>query len=143
MQYDEFRLGIELQVADKRREQIESLKKIIELSPDQKEQPSLLFRLADLYWEESRYYFFEASRKDDDLIRALAAKDKAAEAQARAQKEQLSTQRDVYAKKAIDTYTEIVQRYKDYERTDEVLYFLGTTYGDGRGAARRWWPTSA
>src|SRR5450631_2690132 len=76
LQYDEFRLGIELQVADKRREQIESLKKIIELSPDQKEQPSLLFRLADLYWEESRYYFFEAARKDDDLIRALAAKDK-------------------------------------------------------------------
>jgi cellulose synthase operon protein C len=125
LQYDEFRLGIELQVADKRREQIESLKKIIELSPDQKEQPSLLFRLADLYWEESRYYFFEASRKDDDLIRALSAKDKAAEAQARAQKDQLTTQRDVYAKKAIDTYTEIVQRYKDFERTDEVLYFLG------------------
>jgi cellulose synthase operon protein C len=125
MQYDEFRLGIELQVADKRREQIESLKKIIELSPDQKEQPSLLFRLADLYWEESRYYFFEAARKDDDLIRALAAHDKAAEAQARAQKEQLTGQRDVYAKKAIDTYTEIVQRYKDFERTDEVLYFLG------------------
>jgi cellulose synthase operon protein C len=125
LQYDEFRLGIELQVADKRREQIASLKKIIELSPDQKEQPSLLFRLADLYWEESRYYFFEASRKDDDLIRALAAKDKAAEAQARAQKDQLSTQRDLYAQKAIDTYTEIVQRYKDFERTDEVLYFLG------------------
>jgi tetratricopeptide (TPR) repeat protein len=125
LQYDEFRLGIELQVADKRREQIESLKKIIELSPDQKEQPSLLFRLADLYWEESRYFFFEASRKDDDLIRALAAKNSAAEAQARAQKEQLSGQRDVYAKKAIDTYTEIVQRYKDFERTDEVLYFLG------------------
>ncbi len=125
MQYDEFRLGIELQVADKRREQIESLKKIIELSPDPKEQPSLLFRLADLYWEESRYYFFEASRKDDDLIRALQAKDKTAEAQARAQKEQLGTQRDLYANKAIDTYTEIVQRYKDFERTDEVLYYLG------------------
>ena len=90
LQYDQFRLGIELQVADKRREQIESLKKIIELSADQKEQPSLLFRLAELYWEESRYYFFEANRKDDDFIRALAAKDKAAEAKARAQKEQLS-----------------------------------------------------
>jgi cellulose synthase operon protein C len=125
LQYDEFRLGIELQVADKRREQIESLRKIIELSPDQKEQPSLLFRLADLYWEESRYYFFEASRKDDDLIRALQAKDSAAEARARAEKDQLNGQRDVYAKKAIDTYTEIVQRYKDFERTDEVLYFLG------------------
>jgi len=125
LQYDQFRLGIELQVADKRREQIESLKKIIQLSPDQKEQPGLLFRLADLYWEESRYYFFEASRKDDDLIRALAAKDAAAEAQARKQKDQLMGQRDVYAKLAIDTYTEIVQRYKDFERTDEVLYFLG------------------
>jgi cellulose synthase operon protein C len=125
LQYDQFRLGIELQVADKRREQIESLKKIIQLSPDQREQPSLLFRLADLYWEESRYYFFEGSRKDDDLIRALASKDAAAEAQARAQRDQLMGQRDVYAKMAIDTYTEIVQRYKDFERTDEVLYFLG------------------
>ena len=125
LQYDQFRLGIELQVADKRREQLESLKKIIQLSPDQKEQPSLLFRLADLYWEESRYYFFEASRKDDDLIRALAAKDATAEANARRGKDQLMSQRDIYAKQAIDTYTEIVQRYKDFERTDEVLYFLG------------------
>ncbi|HXX30763.1 MAG TPA: tetratricopeptide repeat protein [Myxococcaceae bacterium] len=125
LQYDQFRLGIELQVADKRREQIESLKKIIQLSPDQKEQPSLLFRLADLYWEESRYYFFEGSRKDDDLIRALAAKDASAEAQARQQRDALMAQRDVYAKLAIETYTEIVQRYKDFERTDEVLYFLG------------------
>ena len=25
----------------------------------------------------------------------------------------------------MDQYTQIVQKYQDYERTDEVLYFLG------------------
>ena len=34
LQYDQFRLGVELQVASKRREQIASLKKIISLSAD-------------------------------------------------------------------------------------------------------------
>ena len=40
LQYDQFRLGVEVQVASKRREQIESLKKIIALSAGPEEPPT-------------------------------------------------------------------------------------------------------
>src|ERR1700687_3231845 len=124
-QYDQFRLGVELQVASKRREQIDSLSKIISLSPDPKEAPSLLFRLGELYWEESKFYFFEANRKDDDLINAMNRGDSAGQQRAKAEKEQLSAKSKELSQMAVEEYSEIVQKYKNYERTDEVLYFLG------------------
>jgi cellulose synthase operon protein C len=125
LQYDQFRLGVELQVASKRREQIQSLKKIIGLTPDPKEAPGLLFRLGELYWEESKFFFFEANRKDDDLINAMNRKDKAGQDRAKQEKEEVLAKSKEYNKLALDQYQEIVQRYKDYERMDEVLYFLG------------------
>lgn len=125
LKYDQFRLGLEIQVASKRREQIEDLKKIIELSPDKKEKPGLHFRLGELFWEESKYFFFEANRKDDDKIRAMNADDKAGVERAEAEKNELLGKSKEFATKAVNEYTTIVQQYKDFERTDEVLYFLG------------------
>ncbi len=126
LQYDQFSLGVEVQVASKRREQIDSLKKIISLSADPREQPSLLFRLGELYWEESKHYFFEANRKDDELIEALNRNDKAGQARAKAGKAELLTRSKQYGRLALDQYTKIVREYPDFERTDEVLFFLGT-----------------
>lgn len=125
LKYDQFRLGVEMQVAEKRREQIRDLQTIIKLNQDKKETPSLLFRLGELYWEESKYFDFEANRKDDDKIRALNADDKAGVANAEAEKAKLIEQARAYAGKAIEGYSRIVQEFKDFERTDEVLYFLG------------------
>ena len=91
LQYDQFRLGVEGQVASKRREQIEDLKRIIQLNggKDKEEMPKLLFRLGELYFEESRYQLFEANRKDDDYIRAMNAGDKASMERIKAEKEKL------------------------------------------------------
>ncbi len=125
LQYDQFRLGVELQVASKRHEQIESLTKIIGLSPDPKEAPSLLFRLGELYWEESKFYFFEANRKDDDLIIATNRGDAIGQERAKAEKEELLAKSKEYSQMAVEQYSTIIQKYKDYSRTDEVLYFLG------------------
>ncbi|MCE9668253.1 tetratricopeptide repeat protein [Myxococcus stipitatus] len=125
LQYDQFRLGVELQVASKRREQIASLKKIISLSPDPKEVPSLLFRLGEFYWEESKFYFFEANRKDDDLLRAMNANDAAGQQRAKAEKAELAGKQKEYGKLAVEQYTKIIQEHPTFERTDEVLFFLG------------------
>ncbi|MCI0572012.1 MAG: tetratricopeptide repeat protein [Myxococcaceae bacterium] len=125
LRYDRFRLGVEMQVAGKRREQIESLKKIIAYSTDVKETPKLLFRLGELYWEESKYFFFEANRKDDDLLDALNRGDKAAEAAARSGKQQLQQRQKQYVAMAMEQYKEIVQSHRNFERMDEVLFFLG------------------
>jgi tetratricopeptide (TPR) repeat protein len=124
LEYDQFQLGVERQINDKRHAQIDSLQRIIELSGDSKETPDLLFRLGELYFEESRDYFFQANRKDDDLIRGLASKDVALQQRAKKEKEALMVQRDANAKLAVNQYTQIVQKYRDYPRTDEVLFFL-------------------
>ena len=124
LEYDQFQLGVERQISDKRRSQIDSLQRIIELSGDSKETPDLLFRLGELYFEESRDYFFQANRKDDDLIRGLATKDVALQEKSKKEKTALMVQRDANAKLAVNQYTQIVQRYRDYPRTDEVLFFL-------------------
>jgi tetratricopeptide (TPR) repeat protein len=131
LQYDQFRLGVELQVASKRREQIESLTKIISLSPDQKEAPSLLFRLGELYWEESKFHFFEANRKDDELINAINRGDAVAQERIKAEKQELVAKSKEYSQMAVDQYSTIIQKYKDYSRTDEVLYFLGHNLMEG------------
>lgn len=125
LKYDQFRLGVELQVAAKRREQIIDLQKIISLNTDKKEQPSLLFRLGELYWEEAKYFDFEANRKIDDQVRAKDAGDEAGAATAVAEKANFEAQSKAYAQKAVEAYSKIVQEHKDFERTDEVLYFLG------------------
>jgi tetratricopeptide (TPR) repeat protein len=125
LQYDQFKLGVELQVASKRREQIASLQKIINLSADQTEQPSLLFRLGELYWEESKFFEFEANRKDDDLIKAMNRNDAAGQQRAKAEKAELLGKAKQYGKAAMEQYTKIVQEYPKFERSDEVLFFLG------------------
>ncbi len=124
LEYDQFQLGVERQINDKRHAQIDSLQRIIELSGDSKETPDLLFRLGELYFEESRDYFFQANRKDDDLIRGLTTKDVALQEKAKKEKTALMVQRDANAKLAVNQYTQIVQKYRDYPRTDEVLFFL-------------------
>src|SRR5262244_806660 len=124
LEYDQFQLGVERQINDKRHAQIDSLQRIIELSGDSKETPDLLFRLGELYFEESRDYFFQANRKDDDLIRGLATKDVALQEKSKKEKAALMVQRDANAKLAVNQYTQIVQKYRDYPRTDEVLFFL-------------------
>ncbi len=125
LQYDQFRLGVELQVAAKRASQIEDLKKIIEFNQDKKETPTLLFRLGELYWEESKYHFFEANRKDDEKIQAMNRNDKAAVERAESEKQGLLEKSKEFAMLAVDQYSKIVQEHKNFERTDEVLYFLG------------------
>ncbi|MBM4779495.1 MAG: tetratricopeptide repeat protein [Archangiaceae bacterium] len=130
LSYDTFRLDVELQVASKRREQIADLTKIIDLSNDKKEKPALLFCLGELYWEESKYFFFEANRKDDDKIKAMNSKDEAGIQRAEAEKAELMAQSKEFADQAVEKYYLIVQEYKEYERTDEVLYFLGLNLMD-------------
>jgi cellulose synthase operon protein C len=137
LQYDQFRLGVEIQVQSKRKSQIEDLEKIIKFDSTSKEMPKLLFRLGELYWEESKYHFFEANRQDDALINAMNRNDKAGQERAKAEKERILAISKDYSKKATDRYAEIVQKYKDFERTDEVLYFLGQNLmemGDERRA---------
>jgi tetratricopeptide (TPR) repeat protein len=130
LKFDQFSVQIQLQVASKRHEQIEYLQKIIQLGADDKEMPGLLFRLAELYWEESKYYFNESNRKDDEIFAAKDRKDEATVARLTGEKTALVTRSTKFQDEAIGRYREIVQKYPKFQRMDEVLYFLGHNLWD-------------
>ena len=70
LKYEQFRKKIEFKVAEKREEQITGIKRLLELGPDEREIPDLEFRLAELYYEKSRFYFFRAQEAEDQALRA-------------------------------------------------------------------------
>jgi len=126
LDFDTFRKQVEVQVSEKRREEIASLRRLIDLGGGSAEDtPQWYFRLAELLWEESQYFFFEANRKDDRLI-ALGTKGDPREIdRLMAEKKDLDRQADRHKEQAVALYKAIVARYPKYPRLDEVLYFLG------------------
>ena len=125
LEYETFRYRVEVAVSGKRREEIADLKKLISLGGAPAEMPSWLFRLGELYWEESQHYFFEANRRDDEIL-ALPRPAPAAEvARLTREKKDLEARSHAYQDEAVSQYKEIVQRYPKYQRIDEVLFFLG------------------
>jgi tetratricopeptide (TPR) repeat protein len=125
LEFETFRYRIELQVSGKRREEIGDLQKLIKLGGAPKEMPGWLFRLAELYWEESQHFFFEANRKDDELIRLGEKATQADRERLRREKKDQEERSRSYQTEAITQYKDIVKRYPKFERLDEVLFFLG------------------
>jgi tetratricopeptide (TPR) repeat protein len=125
LEFETFRYRVELQVSGKRREEIADLRKLIQLGGAPGEMPGWLFRLAELYWEESQYFFFEANRKDDELTRLGPKPDPAQAARIQAERKDLEGRSRSWQAEAVGQYKDIVKRYPKYQRLDEVLFFLG------------------
>ncbi|HYQ80954.1 MAG TPA: hypothetical protein VEP68_05600, partial [Anaeromyxobacteraceae bacterium] len=125
LEFETFRYRIELEVSGKRREEIADLQKLIRLGGAPREMPGWLFRLAELYWEESQYFFFEANRKDDELMRLGDKATQADRERIRREKKDLEERSRSFQAEAITQYKDIVRRFPKYERLDEVLFFLG------------------
>jgi tetratricopeptide (TPR) repeat protein len=123
LDFDTFRLKVEVQLSDKRREEIASLQKLIRLGGSAEELPGWYFRLAELLWEESQYFFFEAGRRDDRII-ALGRGNPGEVARLQAEKRDLEGQSLRFQDQALALYKAIVQKYPQYPRMDEVLFFL-------------------
>jgi TolA-binding protein len=126
LDFETFRKQVEVQVSEKRREEIASLRKLIDLgggSPQ--ETPGWYFRLAELLWEESQYFFFEANRRDDRLIALGTRGDPKEIDRLMAEKKELDRESLRHKDQAVALYKAIVAKYPKYPRLDEVLYFLG------------------
>jgi TolA-binding protein len=126
LDFETFRKKVEVQVSEKRREEISSLRRLIDLGGgSDKDTPQWYFRLAELLWEESQYFFFEANRRDDRLI-TLGTKGNPREIdRLMAEKKALDRESLRHKEQAVALYKAIVARYPKYPRLDEVLYFLG------------------
>ena len=125
LDFETFRKAVEVQVSDKRREEIISLRRLIDLGGGSAEEtPQWYFRLAELLGEESQYVFFEANRRDDRLI-ALGTKGNPREIdRLQAEKKAMERESTRHKEQAVALYKAIVAKYPKYPRLDEVLYFL-------------------
>ena len=125
LDFDTFRRGVEVDISQKRREEIVSLQKLIKLGGGSDEETaSWYFRLAELFWEESQYYFFEANRRDDRLIELGTRGDPKEIDRLMAEKKALEDEQKKLQAQSVALYKAIIQRYPSYPRLDEVLYFL-------------------
>ena len=125
LDFDTFRRGVEVDISGKRREEIQSLQKLIKLGGGSDEEtPQWYFRLAELLWEESQHYFFEANRRDDRLIELGTHGSPDEIDKLTAEKKSLEGEQNKLQSQAVALYKAIIQRYPKYPRLDEVLYFL-------------------
>ena len=84
------------------------------------------FRLAEMYFEEGRYYYFsemqEFQKKYDDCFNGIPQGcdvNKMSPDNTKSKK---------WQKNAIRLYDDILRNYPQYQRADEVLFYLGSAY---------------
>ncbi len=111
-------------VADKKRdEQIESAKKIIPKIEDGNPQKSeLLFQLAELYWDKSRYLYRREMLKFFDDQKAADEKKNRGEKVSEPKEDHRES--ELYRSETMRLYETILREYPSYERKDEVLFNL-------------------
>lgn len=125
LQYELFRKKVELQVEQKREEQIKGIQRLLDLGPKEKEIPDLKFRLAELFYEKSRFYFFRAQEADERLIQATSPGEKQS---LEAEKAAKMKESKGWVRRALDNYKEIREKFPKYERMPDVLFALGQSY---------------
>jgi cellulose synthase operon protein C len=125
LQYERFRRNIEFKVAEKREEQISGIKRLLDLGPKQEEVPDLKFRLAELYFDKARFYFFRAQEADDKSLQSKSPGEKEALLD---EKKANTKESKEWAARAVELYKEIRDRFPKYKRMPEVLFALGQSY---------------
>jgi hypothetical protein len=98
---DAFRKGVEVEVSEKRREEIDSMRKLIKLGGKSAETPGWYFRLAELLWEESQFFFFQAGRRDDQVLALGKGADPRQVARLQAEKADLEKQSRGHQEQAV------------------------------------------
>jgi len=98
-----------------RRDQIAKLEKLLRDYPYYENKADVYLRLAEAYWEESRYEHLTAMKEYDKKSEAF---DKGLI------KEQPESPREDY-NTSLEYYRKILREFPEYMRLDEVLYYLG------------------
>ena len=107
----------------KRDEEIEQLKKIIPKVQDGPQKADLLFQLSELWWEKSKFVYFEEMQTFDAEYEKYLAEE-AKGVKGLSEPKISNRQSDLYRQQAINLYQQILQEYPTYQRKDEVLFNL-------------------
>lgn len=105
----------------KRDEAIEELKKLIPKAPAGRKS-EMIFRLAELYWQKSKYNYGIEMQSYEKAYQAWAdAGGKKNEPTAK----DFTRESELIKQNALKLYEKVLEEYPTYERNDEVLFYLG------------------
>lgn len=115
------------ELADKRRDEaIEQIKKILPKQKHPEVRADLLFQLAELWWEKSRFVnmaqempAFEAEQVSWNKCRTEKG-EKACPSEPRIN----NRKSELYRKNAVDLYAQVIREYPQYKRIDEIRFIL-------------------
>ncbi|MCC6810624.1 MAG: tetratricopeptide repeat protein [Deltaproteobacteria bacterium] len=110
LKIDSFRAKLEKNIGAKREEQLKQLEQILEFTNDEQEKASLYFRRGELIWEKSKEFFFKSQ-----------------EASTQADEDKFAAESKKLQQDAVADYKRVVKDYPQFERVDEVLYYLGVS----------------
>ena len=121
----------------KRDEEVTQLLQIIPNIPDEAPQKAdLIFQLAELYWEKSRYVALTESKEyDDTYAKWLGEVDKKGQKAAGPEPRMVTTRSDDQRKKSLQQYQALLKLFPNYPRKDEVLFVVSyNLYESGQKA---------
>jgi tetratricopeptide (TPR) repeat protein len=125
----------------KRDEEIEELKKIIPKVQDGPQKADLLFQLSELWWEKSKFVYFQEMQTFDAEYEKYMAEE-AKGTKGLSEPKLSNRQSDLYRQQAINLYQQILQEYPTYQRKDEVLFNLAYNMyelGKKKDAVAHYW----
>jgi TolA-binding protein len=128
LQYDQFRREVQLEAEEKREAQIQGILRLLELDPDPDEIPDLRFRLAELYFETSRFYFFRSQEVAERATVREENEEASLNATDQQEYDQYLEQNRSWVQKSLEEYRRLRGDYPRYTRMPEVLFALGQAY---------------
>jgi len=119
--FDEREVDRSAQADAKRDEAIAELKKLVPVAPDDRK-AEMIFRLAELYWEKSKYAYGQEMEEYEQAYRGWAEGGQVGEPPAQ---KDFIRQSELIKQNALKLYGRVLEEYPRYERNDEVLFYLG------------------
>jgi tetratricopeptide (TPR) repeat protein len=108
--------------------QIKTMQRLIKNTSDSDpEKPDLLFRLAELYAEQQRYFNFRARELDEKIFTAQNNNDNATADKMKGQQADYQKKEQQWLLASVKQYLEVAdhpEKYGKYKKMDEVLFYL-------------------
>ena len=106
----------------KRDEQIKEIKDVLgKLKPDDQRRGELVFRLAEIYWNKSKFIYQKEFKSFDETYQKWVDNGRGGK------EPQLATfnaESEAYKKQALQNYAILLEKFPEYPRLDEVLYIM-------------------
>jgi len=119
--------GVGNQIKSVTDQQINVLKRLIDNTSDSDpEKPDLLYRMAELYAEQQRYYNFRARELDAKIFDAMNKGDNALVDKHKKDQASFQQKENQWLLAAVKQYIQVVDnpKFEKYKRMDQVLFYL-------------------